>query len=450
MPTFDTPEPISVTIELGVGDVRITASDRTDTVVEVRPSDPTDEADVQAAEQTRVELRRRPAAGQGARRQRGLRLFGKPGSVDVHDRAAERARRCTATPSVGGTSAARPARRVPAQDRDRRHPARRDRPAATCDTGAGDIAVDRVERRRRDHHRLRHGPHRRDRRHRGGQELQRRHLDRRGHRRPAGERAPTATSPSTAPTPASTAKTANGDIRLGEVVRGSVVARDRARRARGRRPRRAPPPGSTSTPASASVRNDLDDDRRPRRADETVEVRARTSLRRHRRSAAPDASDRTANEETMTATDRPAIAVDRAAQVLRRQGRARRHRPDVAEGTVFALLGPNGAGKTTTVQILSTLIRADAGEVRVAGHDLAARARRGARRDRRHRPVLGGRQPAHRRGEPAPDGRPAPPRPGRGPAPRRRTARAVRPGRGGRQAGRRPTPAACAAGSTWR
>jgi ABC-2 type transport system ATP-binding protein len=42
---------------------------------------------------------------------------------------------------------------------------------------------------------------------------------------------------------------------------------------------------------------------------------------------------------------------------------------DVAEGTIFALLGPNGAGKTTTVQILSTLIGADSGEVRVAGHD---------------------------------------------------------------------------------
>jgi ABC-2 type transport system ATP-binding protein len=41
----------------------------------------------------------------------------------------------------------------------------------------------------------------------------------------------------------------------------------------------------------------------------------------------------------------------------------------VAEGSVFALLGPNGAGKTTTVQILSTLIHPDAGEVRVAGHD---------------------------------------------------------------------------------
>jgi ABC-2 type transport system ATP-binding protein len=43
---------------------------------------------------------------------------------------------------------------------------------------------------------------------------------------------------------------------------------------------------------------------------------------------------------------------------------------DVPEGTVFALLGPNGAGKTTTVQILSTLIGADGGEVRVAGHDV--------------------------------------------------------------------------------
>ena len=45
----------------------------------------------------------------------------------------------------------------------------------------------------------------------------------------------------------------------------------------------------------------------------------------------------------------------------------------VPEGMIFALLGPNGAGKTTAVQILSTLIRADGGQVRVAGHDLARR-----------------------------------------------------------------------------
>lgn len=44
---------------------------------------------------------------------------------------------------------------------------------------------------------------------------------------------------------------------------------------------------------------------------------------------------------------------------------------NVPAGTVFSLLGQNGAGKTTAVQILSTLITADAGEMRVAGHDLA-------------------------------------------------------------------------------
>ena len=43
-------------MELGVGDVRIEASDRTETIVEVRPSDPTKKADVTAAEQTRVEF----------------------------------------------------------------------------------------------------------------------------------------------------------------------------------------------------------------------------------------------------------------------------------------------------------------------------------------------------------------------------------------------------------
>jgi ABC-2 type transport system ATP-binding protein len=44
----------------------------------------------------------------------------------------------------------------------------------------------------------------------------------------------------------------------------------------------------------------------------------------------------------------------------------------VAEGTIFSLLGPNGAGKTTIVQILSTLIPADAGQMVVAGHDVVA------------------------------------------------------------------------------
>ena len=55
MPVFDTPEPISVTVELGAGDLRVVAGDRADTVVEVRPSDPAKKADVTHAEQTRVE-----------------------------------------------------------------------------------------------------------------------------------------------------------------------------------------------------------------------------------------------------------------------------------------------------------------------------------------------------------------------------------------------------------
>jgi ABC-2 type transport system ATP-binding protein len=48
---------------------------------------------------------------------------------------------------------------------------------------------------------------------------------------------------------------------------------------------------------------------------------------------------------------------------------------DVREGTVFSLLGPNGAGKTTTVNILTTLLKADGGTARVAGHDVAAEAK---------------------------------------------------------------------------
>jgi hypothetical protein len=55
MPTFDTPEPISATIDVAVGDVRISAGDGSATVVDVRPSDPSNDEDVKAAELTLVE-----------------------------------------------------------------------------------------------------------------------------------------------------------------------------------------------------------------------------------------------------------------------------------------------------------------------------------------------------------------------------------------------------------
>jgi DUF4097 and DUF4098 domain-containing protein YvlB len=83
MPTFETPEPISVTVDLGVGDVRITASDRTDTIVEVRPTDPGKDGDVTAAAQARVEY----ASGRlVVRAQKGWRQWRPRGgheSIDV-------------------------------------------------------------------------------------------------------------------------------------------------------------------------------------------------------------------------------------------------------------------------------------------------------------------------------------------------------------------------------
>jgi len=47
---------------------------------------------------------------------------------------------------------------------------------------------------------------------------------------------------------------------------------------------------------------------------------------------------------------------------------------DIARGSIFALLGSNGAGKTTLVNILSTLLKADAGTARVHGFDVVTQA----------------------------------------------------------------------------
>jgi DUF4097 and DUF4098 domain-containing protein YvlB len=79
MPVFATPEPISVTIELGMGDARIIASDRTDTVVEVRPRDDTKAADIKATEQTRVTY----SSGRLLVQRPKQRGFGRTSTVDV-------------------------------------------------------------------------------------------------------------------------------------------------------------------------------------------------------------------------------------------------------------------------------------------------------------------------------------------------------------------------------
>jgi DUF4097 and DUF4098 domain-containing protein YvlB len=119
MPTFETSQPVTATVELLAGDLRVTAAERTDTVVEVRPGDPGSDADVRAAGQTRVE-----------------------GSVDVTiDLPA--GSRLQAETHLGGVQTAGPLAecRVKTGAGD----VRLDRVGAlTLDTGAGRIEVDTV------------------------------------------------------------------------------------------------------------------------------------------------------------------------------------------------------------------------------------------------------------------------------------------------------------------
>lgn len=83
MPIFDTPEPISVAISLIVGDARVIASDRTDTVVEVSPSDSSSEEDLKAAEQVRVELSQGRLLVKALKQWRHYGPFSGGGSIDV-------------------------------------------------------------------------------------------------------------------------------------------------------------------------------------------------------------------------------------------------------------------------------------------------------------------------------------------------------------------------------
>lgn len=83
MPTFDTPGPIVATIGVGAGHLRINASDRTDTVVDVRPTDGSDDADVRAAEQCRVVCTNGRLSVTAPRKKSLRALFGRPPSIDV-------------------------------------------------------------------------------------------------------------------------------------------------------------------------------------------------------------------------------------------------------------------------------------------------------------------------------------------------------------------------------
>ncbi len=84
MPSFETHQPIALSIELSQGTVRMIASDRSDTVVAVNPSDPSKPADVEAARRTVVDLANRTLSIR-VPKPRGIAVLGpgRSGSVDV-------------------------------------------------------------------------------------------------------------------------------------------------------------------------------------------------------------------------------------------------------------------------------------------------------------------------------------------------------------------------------
>jgi Putative adhesin len=277
MQTFETPELIAVTVELGVGDLRIAASNRTDTVVDVRPSDPSKRADVAAAEQTHVEFangRLLVRAPKGWRRWSPWGPGGGHESIDVHIdvpagsslsgqmgvgamRSTGRLGRCVFRTGVGDL-------RVDEAG------------SVELRTGAGDITVDRVD---------------------GAAEittgsgavgiasLDGRTTVKNGNGdtwigEVTGEARVNAANGRISIDRAHAglvAKTANGDVRLGRVERGAVVAQSAFGRV---------DVGVADHVAAwldldtkfGTVQNDLDAAERPGPSEETVEVHAQTSM----------------------------------------------------------------------------------------------------------------------------------------------------------------------------
>ncbi|MDT5146107.1 MAG: hypothetical protein QOC58_752 [Mycobacterium sp.] len=97
MPTFPTPGPIAVRIEAGAGLIRLVATDRTDTVVHVRPRDPSSSSDACAADHTRVVFRDGKLVVSGAKR--GVPPF-SGGAVDVEVTLPSRSRLHVSTASA--------------------------------------------------------------------------------------------------------------------------------------------------------------------------------------------------------------------------------------------------------------------------------------------------------------------------------------------------------------
>ena len=366
MPAFDTPEPISVTVELGVGDLRIVASDRTDTMVEVRPSDPAKKADVTAAEQTRVEYAGGRLLIKAPKSWRQLTPRGGGESIDVQVelpagsqlrgetgvaalRCQGRLGECRYKTGVGDIQLDQ-AGAVQLRTGVGDLTVERADGDAELTTGSGSVRIDRID---------------------GAAVVKNSNGDTWIGEVTGNLRVNAANGRISVDRARETvaAKSANGDVRLGEVAHGTVLAQTAIRQGRDRDPRR----GRRLAGPQHALRQRA---QRPgrRRASGTGRGRGRGPrphlLRGHHHQ--PLRRERHRKGRDMTSpTARSAIAVAGLRKSFGDKVVLDGIDLQVAEGTIFALLGPNGAGKTTMVQILSTLIGADAGEVAVGGHDLA-------------------------------------------------------------------------------
>ena len=135
MRTFDTPEPITVELDLGAANVDIRASERTDTVVNVEPTNAGSRSDITAAQQTRSTNRAGRLSITAPKSWRQWLPFGGRESVDVHVELPIGSRVLGAA-GVVALKMQRPHGRVQIQDGSRK-PARRGggRGAAHCRRG---------------------------------------------------------------------------------------------------------------------------------------------------------------------------------------------------------------------------------------------------------------------------------------------------------------------------
>ena len=276
MPTYPTPAPIDLAIDLQVGAIEVVAGDRADTVVTVSPTNPAKAVDRRGAEETTRRLRRQRLTVIGPKPR--FSCIGPSESVDVRVELPDRApgspprSRSAGVRTVGRLGATR----IKSLDRARR------RSTTTGDlwlrAGHGSATVGTRRRRRRDHRRPRPDPDRHGHRRRAAQGVARQRHGRGG---PAATSRPscrTATSRSPGRSARSRRRPRTASIRLRRGLERLGGGRERLRRGQRSASRPASRPGSTCPPRTVASATSSTPTARPPQSEQTVAVRARTQF----------------------------------------------------------------------------------------------------------------------------------------------------------------------------